>query len=270
MDLSKLQVAALGTKELTPVGTEAEFIHKLKNQANSLKPYVKDAATFLQKTWNDMRYAFVFEKAQGIGLDYRWGVYPDITTSDTTFAGILSSTGGIIHPEDIPVRAGVIKATYMSSVGTRILPAKMDEGLAKKIREDAHEYGATTGRPRDIFYLDLPALKYFTRVGDITHHVLTHMDISYPGVPIKVCVGYTLNGKVVYYRPDQEYLLKVKPVYKIFKPWNSGKIQTALNYKEIPGEAKIFIKFLQKYLGTQIMMITTGSKRNQSIKIPQK
>ncbi|MEO8581384.1 MAG: adenylosuccinate synthetase [Patescibacteria group bacterium] len=264
--LAEVKVAQLGSADLIPVGTLAQFIDRLQKQSKMLSIYAKNVSAFLEATWNDPKCSYVFEKAQAIGLDYRWGVYPDVTASTTTFDGIFSATEGIIDPTQMKVRAAVIKATYMSSVGMRKLPSMMPEKLAHRIREDANEYGATTRRPRDIAYLDLEAVKYYAKVGNVNTHVLTHMDIVYPEVPIKVCVGYTLKGKKVSYRPDQEFLSKVKPVYKEFKPWNQQKIQLAKNAKEIPTAAKTFLKFIEKEIGTKIIMITTGAKRNQSIK----
>ncbi len=210
---------------------------------------------------------FIFEKAQAVGLDARWGVYPDITASDCTFAGILSSTEGIINPNDINVRAAVIKATYMSTVGTRVLPTMMEEKLATRIREDAHEYGATTKRPRGIAYLDIPMLRFFARVGDVNSYVITHMDIVYQSVSIKVCVGYTKDDLPVEYRPDQLYLDTVTPVYKEFKPWDASKIRKASTVEALPKEAKIFLDFIAEEVGQKIIMITTGPKRNEYLKL---
>lgn len=266
--LSETMVISMAKGTQAPVGSVNVFLKGLKEQINYLKPFVNEAISFMRQAWSDKKYSFVFEKAQAIGLDYRWGVYPDVTASDTTFMGIFSSTEGIVDPKEIPVRAAVIKATYMSSVGTRIIPTLMTEPLAKKIREDAYEYGATTKRPRDIAYLDLPALKFYGKVGLVNSYVLTHMDIVYPKVPVKVCIGYTIKGKKAEYRPDQEYLLKVKAVYKKFKSWDSIKAQKAKKFKDLPREAKIFLKFVAKELGAPILMITTGPKRDQGIKIP--
>ncbi len=264
-ELADMKVPMLSEPGTQLVGSLMEFTTRLQSQATQLRSYIHDVSTMVAETWRDPDCSYVFEKAQAIGLDARWGVYPDVTASNTALDGIYSATEGIIDHHAIAVRAAVIKATYMSSVGTRILPTMMDEALAIRIREDAHEYGATTKRPRDIAYLDLVALRYYAQVGDINYHVLTHMDISYLDTPIKVCVGYTLNGKKVDYRPDQEYLLKVKPVYKEFAPWSMKDIQAARTYDEIPEPAKIFLAFVAKQLKTKILMITTGPKRDQSI-----
>lgn len=265
--LSKAKVSSYGQASLT-VGTEQEFIERLKKQGKLIKDFCSDINIFIKETWGDNKYVFIFEKAQAIGLDFRWGVYPDITASSTTFDGIFSSTEGIVNPEEISQRVAVIKATYTSSVGTRILPTMMEEQLAAKIREDAYEYGATTKRPRDIAYIDLPALRFFTKVGNINCHVLTHMDIVYEGVPIKICTKYKLNGKEADYRPDQEYLSKVTPEYIELPTWDKNKIKNAKNYEQLPESAKKYLNFLAKNLNSKIIMITTGPKRNQSIKIP--
>lgn len=247
------------------VGTEKEFISRLKKQAAQLSGYVSSVNELLRKAWENQKYAFVFEKAQAVGLDVRWGVYPDVTASDTTPGGIFSATEGIVDPDAIEMRAGVIKATYMSSVGSRVLPTQMEEALAKQIRQDANEYGATTKRPRDIAHLDIPALRFFAKVGRLTHLMLTHMDIVYENNPIKVCTEYKIESKTVDYRPDQEFLNKVKPVYTTLKSWDKTAVATAKKYSELPKEAKQFLTFLEKQIGVPVVLITTGPRREQGI-----
>ena len=249
------------------VGDMNQFVKLLREDAKVLTPYVKDLSEWLSYEWNSSKNAFVFEKSQAVGIDARWGVYPDVTASETTFEGIFSSTQGLVDPGMIEVRAGVIKATYMSSVGTRKLPAMMEAKMAERIREDAHEYGATTKRPRDIAYLDIPALSFFSKVGRLNSLVLTHMDISYQGVPIKVCTNYKLGSKIVEYQPDQDFLNKVRPVYRELPAWDSEKLKKAKSFKEIPIQAKKFIAYLSKAIGIPVIMITTGPKREQGFLI---
>jgi len=267
-DLAKAEVNRLASSGKELVGSLDQFMSKLKAQSKELSPYIGEVFTLLSNAWaKPKQFAMIFEKAQGVGLDPRYGVYPDTSESDCTFAGISSSSEGAINADQINYRVSVIKATYMSSVGSRKLPTLITGKIAERIREDAHEYGATTKRPRDVAWIDIPALKFFNKMTKATHLGLTHMDIVYPDTPIKVCVAYKLKGKTVGYRPDQEYLLKVKPVYKEFKPWSREKIQKAKSLKEIPAAAKKFINFLSKQIGAPIQIITTGPKREQSIKL---
>lgn len=263
-NLATIEVPRLSGKTET-VGTKATFLKRLQRQAEKLAPIIQDIQPWLAKHWADKKTSFVFEKAQAVGLDFRWGVYPDVTASDTTFDGIFSASQGVIDPDQFAVRAGVIKATYMSSVGSRRLPTLMEEPLATQIRQDADEYGATTKRPRDIAYLDLPAVRFFVRVGRISELMLTHMDISYPDVPVKICVAYKQGSKTVAYRPDQQFLDTVKPVYVELDSWDVAKLAKAKKKADLPKEAKVFLKFLTKEIGVPISLITTGPQRKQRV-----
>lgn len=264
-DLGKTQVSSLfyGTLE---VGDKTKFLKKISEQRNSIGKYIKSVYDLVKENWNS-KTPFVFEGAQGVGLDLRWGVYPDVTASDPTPAGIFSSTEGIVNPETIEIKANVYKATYTSSVGKRVLPTKMDEKLAERIREDADEYGATTKRPRDIYHIDLPALSYFSKVSMATHMILTHLDVSYLDVPIKVCIKYVdKRGRELDYRPDQEFLNHASPVYQSLKPWDGAKIKNSITMNELPQPAKEYVNFLSKSLNLLPFMLTTGQERESVIK----
>ncbi len=264
-EIETMRVAALdGSKH--QVASEQEFLANLKRQVAQLKPMIQDVRGFIETTWSDEEYSYIFEKSQAIGLDARWGVYPDVTSSDTTPAGIYASSEGVVDPEQIPLRAGVIKATYMSSVGVRKLPTIMEEELASRIREDAHEYGATTGRPRDVVYLDLPAIKYYARVGKLTHLVLTHMDIVYPGQPVKICDAYLQGKKKAGFKPDQDYLNTVQPRYREMQPWDLKALRKAKNRQSLPAEARRFLSYIEKEVGLPVFMITTGPERGAEIR----
>lgn len=265
VNLAEVLVPSLAGEEKKPVGDRKEFTQKLRRQAQELNPLISSVFALLKEKWADQETAFIFEKSQAVGLDPRYGVYPDVTASDCTFGGIYFSTEGVVDPAEIEIRAGVIKATYMSSVGTRKLPTEMEEELANRIREDAWEYGATTRRPRGIAYLDLPALKFFARSGKINRLVLTHMDIVYPDVSIRVCVDYKVGGKSMPYRPDQEFLNKVRPVYLDLPTWDKGKISQARKMTDLPLAAKEFLSFIARELNLPILMITAGPKREQGI-----
>lgn len=276
--LASVEVARL-TNIPVKVGSLKIFLSRLETTRRILKPYIQPVYPLLSHLWpigqeQSIPYlkllpnqtAFVFEKAQALGLDARYGVYPDVTASDCSFEGIVASTEGIVQPKDIAVKAAVIKATYTSSVGTRIMPSQMPDSLANRIREDANEYGATTRRPRGIHYIDIPFLSFLQKVGDYDYLCPTHLDISYPEVPIKVCIAYTLKGKEVPYRPDQDYLLKLQPKFIELPSWDGKQVQKAKKPSDLPKATLQYLAFLTQALNTQLLMATTGPKRHQTIK----
>jgi adenylosuccinate synthase len=264
--LDSLSVPTLSAGTLM-VGTREAFLSRLQEQSATLRPYIKpDMHRIVRMAWADTQTAFVGEGAQAAGLDPRWGVYPDITASDPTFGGISASTEGIVLADQIAVRAAALKATYTSSVGQRRLPTHMDEPLATRIREDAHEYGATTRRPRDIAYIDLPCLRFYADVSGASHLVLTHLDIAYPDVPIRVCTHYTdVRGELAPYRPDQEYLNAITPHYRELPSWDGMAVQGARRLVDLPQAAVQYVAFLTQALGCPPLMATTGPEREAVI-----
>ncbi len=264
LEMKEIEVSRLG-RESQKVGNLSTFILRLDQKRRKIKCFIKPCHQLISRAWAG-KIPFVFEKAQGLGLNKDWGVYPDCTVSDCTYEGIRSSTEGIVDSNKIAIKAAVIKATYTSSVGSRVLPSHMYEKLAERIREDANEYGVTTGRPRDIHYLDLPLISYLMKIGQVEYLVPTHMDIVYPNKPVKVCVDYVKNGKSVDYRPDQEYLLGVKPKFIELPTWDKKELQGAEKPQDLPKQALQFLAFLKQTLGVEILMATVGPKRHQTIK----
>lgn len=263
-ELSEVEVPRLDGSS-APVGQLADFLGSLEQALQGLRSFIQPVRQLLTKAWQSDT-PFVFEKAQALGIDARWGVYPDVTASNCGFEGIFSSTEGVVDDQQLAVKAATIKATYTSSVGTRILPTMMEGELAARIRADAHEYGATTKRPRDIAYIDLPMLSYLFRVGRVEYLTLTHLDIAYPEVPLKVCVAYELDGQEVDYRPDQTYLSQVTPRYVELPSFDGREIAKARSISDLPTAALQYVSFLSQALAVQPLLISVGPKREQTIK----
>jgi adenylosuccinate synthase len=95
---------------------------------------------------------------------------------------------------------------------------------------------------------------------------LTHLDIAYPEVPIKVCVAYEIDGQEVGYRPDQEYLSRVKPVYVELPSFDGSKLATAKLIADLPKAALQYVAFLSESLQAKPLLISVGPKREQTIK----
>lgn len=132
------------------------------------------------------RGSLLFEGAQGVLLDINHGIYPYVSCSDATIGGIYSSGFAFAKLDKV---YGVAKA-YTTKVGEGPFPTELHGEAADDLRKLGNEFGATTGRPRRVGWLDLPALKYACQKGGITNLIITKFDIlnGLPKVP--VCVAY--------------------------------------------------------------------------------
>ena len=113
----------------------------------------------------------LFEGAQGFGLDVDWGDYPYVTSSHCTVGSALLN--------GVPAKAirdvwGVAKI-YETYVGAKDFEGVED--IFEDIRELGQEYGATTGRPRQINWLDFDLLKMASRINGVNKLVINKMDI---------------------------------------------------------------------------------------------
>lgn len=252
---TKLQKKALSKK----VGSKKIFISRIKEDRARLlkKAITKDTFYFHKDLISNESAAVIFEMAQAVGLDPWFGTWPDRTTTPTTSFGVLSGTK-VWKPEFIENKVGIIKATYMSSVGARTMPTEINNDWAKWVRDVAHEYGTTTGRPRDICYLDLPFLLYNIHVTDVDSVGITHLDISRKEDPIKVCVGYKKGTKSVPYKPNMFEFSEITPEYIDLKPWDIKDVENVSDFENLPNEAKTFVNFISDALNLNIAAITTG------------
>ena len=128
----------------------------------------------------------LFEGAQGVLLDINHGIYPYVSCSDATIGGIIASGFAFAKLDKV---YGVAKC-YTTKVGEGPFPTELHGEAADDLRKLGNEFGATTGRPRRVGWLDLAALNYACKKGGITHLILTKFDIL-NGLPkIPVCVAY--------------------------------------------------------------------------------
>ncbi len=141
-------------------------------EAKFLKDYVGDAEGFLRDMVSYGRNV-ILEGCQGYSLDV-WGEeYPNVTSSCTTIGAVFYSTR--LNHKQINEVIGIAKI-YETKVGTGSFE-ELEPALSEKYREVGKEYGATTGRPRKIGWLDLDLLKEAIQVNGVDTLIITKTDI---------------------------------------------------------------------------------------------
>ncbi len=177
----------------------------------------------------------LFEGAQGHFLDVDCDFYPYTTTSHVGANAAAIGSGVNLLNKQVRV-IGVFKA-YTTSVSMGPMPTCIDESepaLAASIRSIGKEYGATTGRPRRIGWLDLYETKKAAKVNGCTELVLNKSDVLNNLGPIKVRVS--------------------EDKYETLPGWESVKDNNKFNN---------FIKYIEDYLELPITMVGTGPGREE-------
>jgi len=243
-----------------------------KSYGEQLKPYVIDTAYYLNQVV-DSGKKIVFEGAQGSLLCIDHGFYPFGTSSNANALGISAGTG--IPPKKIGKVLGIIKA-YTSRVGEGKFPTELFNNTSEIIREQGHEYGTVTGRPRRVGWLDLFNIKYGIMLNGIENVVITLLDALEGISPIKMCTGYELEGKTLDSWPIQhEIIEECKPVYKTFDGWDKRTREEWLEiaekgYDALPETMKIYIHSIKEELNTEIAYLSIGPDRRETIVLDDK
>ncbi len=247
-----------------PEITLDEVFNKLMEYKEILAPYVGDSFTFIHKAVKDGKN-ILLEGQLGALKDTDFGIYPMVTSSNT-IAGYGAVGAGGIPPYEIKDIVTVVKA-YSSAVGAGEFVSEIFGEEADKLRMnggDGGEFGATTGRPRRMGWLDLVATRYGCQVQGATQVAFTVLDALGYLDEIPVCVAYELDGKVIDYFPSTTKLKRCKPVLKVLKGWKTD-ITGIKNYNELPIECREYIEFAEKEIGVPITMVSNGPAREDII-----
>ena len=204
----------------------------------------------------------LFEGAQGILLDVDHGTYPYVTSSNTVAAS--AATGSGCGPNSINYVLGITKA-YTTRVGEGPFPTELTDDIGNHLGEKGHEFGTVTSRKRRCGWFDGVLVRQTIKISGINGIALTKLDVLDELDEINLCVAYKLNGKEIDYFPAAvEDQLNVKPVYKTFKGWKS-KTQGIKKFDDLPNNAKIYVKAIEKFIETKISSISTSPERKDTI-----
>ncbi len=249
------------------LGKELFEKNKLKKELLEIAPQILKFSKPVWKKIDEFKNEgkkILFEGAQGILLDVDHGTYPFVTSSNTVASS--AATGSGCGPNTIGYILGITKA-YTTRVGEGPFPTELKNETGEHLGKIGKEFGTVTSRKRRCGWFDGVLVRQTIKVSGINGIALTKLDVLDELEEIKMCVAYELDGKKVDYLPaavdDQ---LKVKPIYKSFKGWKSST-KGIKNFENLPENAKIYIKELEKFIETKVSSISTSPERNDTILI---
>lgn len=198
----------------------------------------------------------LFEAQLGAGRDLVFGEYPWTTSSNVTaaYAGIGSGL-----PALRPERVIAVAKSFSSSVGTGTLITAMAE--QDNFREAANEYGAVTGRPRDMGYFDAVATRNGVELQAATEIALTKIDCLSGMQDLKICVAYEGEHSE---NPIWPQTSTLAPIYEQLAGWDED-ITGCRTFDSLPVAAQNYVLRIEELMGVPVKMISVGPERDQMI-----
>lgn len=243
-----------------PVDLEETYQEYLK-YAEKIRPYVTNVSLLVDRVITDGDN-ILFEGAQGTHLDIDHGTYPFVTSSNTVAAE--ASIGAGIGPLRLDVIIGICKA-YTTRVGGGPFPTELKDEIGDAIQKKGAEFGATTGRRRRCGWIDTVQLRDSVRINGLSGLAITKLDVLSGLEKIKICVAYDYQGEKLTHLPSQPGALeRCIPIYEELDGWQN-EIIDAKNFNELPSQAQTYLRRLEELLGVNILLISVGPSREQTI-----
>lgn len=251
-------------------GPLAKFYQKFSLETAGLIAWAEDSSNLLRSMVSDVGGrvseitqrggSVLFEGSQGSLLDLLHGTYPFVTATQTTSSYIPSALG--IAPSAAGKPLGVMKA-YATRVGGGPFPTEVAGPVGDTIRAVGNEYGATTGRPRRVGWLDLVAVKYTTELNGAKEIAVSKLDVLTQVRDFKVCVAYRYRGSETSdYQAALGHIGEVEPVYESPLSLHGASFDNGL-----PREAKQLVRYLESHLGARVVLISHGDERTKTVEL---
>lgn len=224
-----------------------------------LAPFVRETDVMIQEALKQGDLV-MFEGAQGTLLDLDLGTYPYVTSA--VAGGVTVGTGaGSTRFHDV---LGVFKA-YTTRVGGGPMPTEIHDEIGELIRERAHEYGTTTGRPRRCGWFDAVVGRHSAELSGFTATAITRFDILDVLSTIKICTAYEVDG-VTYSRPPASTTLleRCRPVYEELPGWLCSTSDIR-RFEDLPPKAQAYARRIEELIDCPIALVSVGASREQTI-----
>ncbi len=230
------------------------FKKKIIRFVNRISPVLMEAKLKGKKV--------LFEGAQGILLDVDHGTYPYVTSSNTIPSNASSGSG--VPVKQIGFILGIVKA-YTTRVGSGPFPSELKNKIGQKLGTIGNEFGTVTGRQRRCGWFDAVIVKHSINISGIDGIALTKLDVLDTFKEIKICTGYRLNGKKIDFFPSSEFKQKnLEPIYETHKGWMQNT-QGSKSWGQLPALAIKFVRRVEELLGTQVSILSTSPRREDTI-----
>ncbi len=236
----------------------------------SLRDIAPKITPFIGSSWRELNQArrqgkrVLFEGAQAVLLDIDHGTYPFVTSSNTVAGQAAAGSG--VGPREIGTVLGIVKS-YTTRVGEGPFPTELKDATGDKLGERGHEFGTVTGRKRRCGWFDAALVRQTVITGGIDGIALTKLDVLDGFDEIKVCTGYSLDGKVLDYLPaSANAQARLTPVYETLEGW-SQSTRGARSWAALPANAIKYVRRVEELIGAPVALLSTSPDRDDTIMV---
>ena len=242
------------------------MVDLMQRCGDALGKYIGDSSRAINDAYEQGK-DIIFAGAHGTMLDIDHGTYPYVTSSNCLASAVGPGCG--FDPRLLTMVMGVVKA-YSTRVGAGGYPSSigMNPKVADVIRDVGREYGTTTGRPRKIGWLDIPALKHAVRLNRPDFLAITLLDVlSHVEGPLLICTDYKdpSTGKSISVPNNHVDYMRVEPHFEVMEGWNGIDISECREEEHLPNAARKYLDFIESELGVRIGIVSVGPRRDQTI-----
>jgi adenylosuccinate synthase len=183
-----------------------------------------------------------------------------------------ATAGAGVGPQKLNYILGITKA-YCTRVGSGPFPSELydadnaarQEAIGLELATVGKEFGSVTGRPRRTGWLDVAALRRSIQINGVSGLCMTKLDVLDGLDEVKLCVGYTVDGKHVDLLPrGSSEVARCEPVYETFAGWKESTVGIK-EWDKLPANARAYLSRVQEVAGIPIDMVSTGPDRDETI-----
>lgn len=242
-----------------PIKVE-DIMEWLAAYGDHFKPYICDAGELIKGALESGK-SLLYEAQLGALRDIDYGIYP-FTSSSSPLAAYAPLGSG--YPAARVDRVVGVTKAYSTCVGAGPFVGELFGEEGDHLREAGGEYGAATGRPRRVAWLDMVATRYGVELQGATELALTKMDVLSDLDEIPVCVAYEKDGQRLEKWPYTPELDACKPIYEKLPGWKCD-ISKVRSYQDLPENARAYVEFVEARLGCPIKFVSVGPERDALI-----
>ncbi len=237
------------------------FVMTLEELSYRLLPFIGPCWRVLDDAQRNGE-TIVFEGAQGVMLDVDHGTFPYVTSSNTVAA--QAAIGAGVGVQQLGYILGITKA-YTTRVGSGPFPTELHDETGETLGTRGQEFGTTTGRKRRCGWFDAVQVRQAVRISGINGIALMKLDVMDTLPEVKICVGYTYDGKDYDYIPaSADIQAKLEPVYETMPGWQTS-LRGVRRLEDLPENARRYIRRLEELIGITAAIISTSPEREDTI-----